>query len=40
LAKKIANKGIQLTQVKGSGENGRITKSDIENFTPAALLKR
>ncbi|EIA10362.1 pyruvate dehydrogenase complex dihydrolipoamide acetyltransferase [Flavobacterium frigoris] len=36
LAKKIANdKGIQLTQVKGSGENGRIVKSDIENFTPA-----
>lgn len=37
LAKKIASdKGIQLTQVKGSGENGRIVKSDIENFTPAA----
>ncbi|MBP6551429.1 MAG: 2-oxo acid dehydrogenase subunit E2, partial [Flavobacterium sp.] len=25
-----------LTQVKGSGENGRITKSDVENFTPQA----
>ncbi|MGO4906011.1 pyruvate dehydrogenase complex dihydrolipoamide acetyltransferase [Flavobacterium sp. W20_MBD1_R3] len=37
LAKKIASdKGIQLTQVKGSGENGRIVKSDIENFTPQA----
>lgn len=37
LAKKIAtDKGIQLTQVKGSGENGRIVKSDIENFTPQA----
>ena len=36
LAKKIAiEKGIQLTQVKGSGENGRITKSDVENFTPS-----
>jgi pyruvate dehydrogenase E2 component (dihydrolipoamide acetyltransferase) len=36
LAKKIASeKGIQLTQVKGSGENGRITKSDVENFTSA-----
>ncbi|MDG2432951.1 dihydrolipoamide acetyltransferase family protein, partial [Flavobacterium sp.] len=36
LAKKIASdKGIQLNQVKGSGENGRIIKSDIENFTPA-----
>ena len=35
LAKKIASdKGIQLAQVKGSGENGRIVKSDIENFTP------
>jgi pyruvate dehydrogenase E2 component (dihydrolipoamide acetyltransferase) len=34
LAKKIAGeKGIQLAQVKGSGENGRITKSDVENFT-------
>jgi pyruvate dehydrogenase E2 component (dihydrolipoamide acetyltransferase) len=33
LAKKIAGeKGIQLSQVKGSGENGRITKSDVENF--------
>jgi pyruvate dehydrogenase E2 component (dihydrolipoamide acetyltransferase) len=39
LAKKIASdKGIQLTQVKGSGENGRIVKSDIENFTPATAV--
>lgn len=38
LAKKIASeKGIQLTQVKGTGENGRITKSDVENFTPQAI---
>ncbi len=38
LAKKIASdKGIQLTQVKGSGENGRIVKSDIENFTPKTV---
>lgn len=37
LAKKIASdKGIQLNQVKGSGENGRIVKSDVENFIPAA----
>jgi pyruvate dehydrogenase E2 component (dihydrolipoamide acetyltransferase) len=36
LAKKIASdKGIQLAQVKGTGENGRIVKSDVENFTPA-----
>ncbi|GIZ08546.1 pyruvate dehydrogenase complex dihydrolipoamide acetyltransferase [Flavobacterium sp. UMI-01] len=37
LAKKIASdKGVNLAQVKGSGENGRIVKSDVENFTPAA----
>ncbi len=37
LAKKIAEeKGINLTQVKGSGENGRIVKSDVENFVPSA----
>lgn len=37
LAKKIAEeKGINLTQVKGSGENGRIIKRDVENFVPAA----
>jgi pyruvate dehydrogenase E2 component (dihydrolipoamide acetyltransferase) len=37
LAKKIASdKGVNLSQVKGSGENGRITKSDVENFTPSA----
>ncbi len=35
LAKKIAEeKGINLSQVNGSGENGRITKSDVENFVP------
>ncbi|WP_133533813.1 pyruvate dehydrogenase complex dihydrolipoamide acetyltransferase [Flavobacterium dankookense] len=37
LAKQIAkDKGINLSQVKGSGENGRITKSDVENFTTSA----
>ncbi|WP_320814641.1 2-oxo acid dehydrogenase subunit E2 [Flavobacterium sp.] len=36
LAKKIAqDKGINLAQVAGSGENGRIVKSDVENFTPS-----
>lgn len=36
LAKKIAEeKKINISQVKGTGENGRIVKSDIENFTPA-----
>lgn len=35
LARKMANeKGINLSQVKGSGENGRVIKRDIENFTP------
>ncbi len=37
LAKKIAEeKGINLADVKGTGDNGRIVKKDIENFTPAA----
>jgi len=39
LAKKIAfDKGINLSEVNGSGENGRIIKKDIENFTPAAKV--
>ncbi|MEO5788005.1 MAG: pyruvate dehydrogenase complex dihydrolipoamide acetyltransferase [Gelidibacter sp.] len=38
LAKKIAEeKGINLAQVKGSGENGRIIKRDIENYTPEVI---
>ncbi|QEC67972.1 pyruvate dehydrogenase complex dihydrolipoamide acetyltransferase [Panacibacter ginsenosidivorans] len=37
LAKKIASeKGIDLKYVKGSGDNGRITKSDVDSFTPSA----
>jgi len=37
LARKIAReKGVNLSQVKGSGENGRIVKKDIENYTPQA----
>jgi len=36
LAKKIAqDKGINLSEVKGSGENGRIVKKDVETFTPS-----
>lgn len=39
LAKKMAaDKGIQLSHVKGTGENGRITKSDIENYSPSATF--
>jgi len=34
LAKKIASdKGIKLTDLKGSGDNGRIIKKDVENYT-------
>ncbi|MGB1313415.1 MAG: pyruvate dehydrogenase complex dihydrolipoamide acetyltransferase [Bizionia paragorgiae] len=34
LAKKMAEeKGIDISQVQGSGENGRVVKRDIENFT-------
>ncbi|MFV9550045.1 pyruvate dehydrogenase complex dihydrolipoamide acetyltransferase [Algibacter sp. PT7-4] len=37
LAKKLAeDKGINLTKIQGSGENGRIVKRDIENYEPAA----
>ncbi len=37
LAKNIAKeKGIDLSMVQGSGDNGRIIKKDIENFTPAS----
>lgn len=35
LAKKVAaEKGIDISQVTGSGDNGRITKKDIDNFVP------
>ncbi|MEC8323222.1 MAG: 2-oxo acid dehydrogenase subunit E2, partial [Bacteroidota bacterium] len=37
LAKKIAEeKGIALEQVQGTGDNGRIIKRDVENFTPTS----
>ena len=37
LAKALAkDKGINISEVKGSGENGRIVKADIDNFVPAA----
>lgn len=36
LAKKMAaDKGIDLGTVKGTGENGRVTKKDIENYKPS-----
>ena len=35
LAKKLAeDKGVDLNDVQGSGENGRIVKRDIENYNP------
>jgi pyruvate dehydrogenase E2 component (dihydrolipoamide acetyltransferase) len=36
LAKKMASeKGIDLKYVKGTGDNGRITKSDVDQYNPA-----
>ncbi len=36
LAKKIAeDKGIDLSKVQGSGDEGRIVKKDVENYTPS-----
>ena len=36
LAKKLAkDKGIDIGQIEGSGDNGRITKRDVENFKAA-----
>jgi pyruvate dehydrogenase E2 component (dihydrolipoamide acetyltransferase) len=40
LAKKMAtDKGINLSQVQGTGEHGRIIKRDIENFNPATVSR-
>ncbi|WP_018674542.1 2-oxo acid dehydrogenase subunit E2 [Riemerella columbina] len=37
LARKMAEeKGIDISTIEGSGENGRIVKRDIENYTPKA----
>lgn len=37
LAKKIAQeKGIDLKYVKGTGEHGRITRADLDNYTPGS----
>ncbi|XP_054853776.1 dihydrolipoyllysine-residue acetyltransferase component of pyruvate dehydrogenase complex, mitochondrial [Eublepharis macularius] len=36
LAKKLAaERGIEISQVKGTGPDGRITKKDVESFVPA-----
>ena len=31
--------GVDLTQLKGSGEKGRVTKDDVQNFVKAALAQ-
>ncbi len=37
LAKKLAqDKGYDIRQIKGSGDNGRIVKRDVESFVPSA----
>jgi pyruvate dehydrogenase E2 component (dihydrolipoamide acetyltransferase) len=37
LAKALAKeKGIDISKVTGTGDNGRVTKSDIENYKPAS----
>lgn len=37
IARKLAaEKGIDLRQVKGTGPSGRITRADVEGFTPSA----
>ena len=40
LAKNIAkDKGINLAEIKGSGDQGRIVKKDVENYQPAAKVE-
>lgn len=37
LAKKLAaDKGIDISQINGSGDGGRIVKKDVDSYTPAA----
>ena len=37
LARKLANeRGISISEIKGTGENGRIIKSDVENHTSSS----
>jgi pyruvate dehydrogenase E2 component (dihydrolipoamide acetyltransferase) len=41
LAKKLAaDKGIDLKKVSGSGDNGRITKKDIDGYTTASIQEQ
>jgi pyruvate dehydrogenase E2 component (dihydrolipoamide acetyltransferase) len=37
LAKKLAaEKGIDISKVSGSGDNGRVTKKDVDGYVPSA----
>jgi len=39
LAKKLADeKGVDITQIQGSGENGRVVKRDVEHFVPSQVV--
>ena len=41
LAKALAReKGIDISKVKGSGDNGRVIRADIENYTPSSAGKQ
>ncbi|QKX03810.1 pyruvate dehydrogenase complex dihydrolipoamide acetyltransferase [Aquimarina sp. TRL1] len=41
LAKKIAaDKGIDLSKIKGTGENGRVVKRDVESYTPSQTVEK
>jgi len=41
LAKKLAQeKGIDISHVKGSGDNGRIIKRDVDNFQPSQAAQQ
>lgn len=41
LAKKLAaDKGIDISKVSGSGDGGRITKKDVDGYTPAAKTEQ
>jgi pyruvate dehydrogenase E2 component (dihydrolipoamide acetyltransferase) len=41
LAKKLAEeKGVKLAEVSGSGEGGRIVKSDVDSFVPKAAAEK
>lgn len=40
LAKKIAkDKGYDISKITGTGDHGRVTKSDVENYKPSAEAK-